>query len=372
MSARSVDAGFSLVELLVAMVLGVLLIGGATTVFRGNLRSAELGQSVATMQAGARFALDEIARDLRAAGHRGCTSGGGPGGAGALLQVGTPNVPLDSGDADASAVYGARVEADGWKPAPPPGYTPPTGTAVPVVGSDTLLVQYGAMPGEPLLADMSARNGALRVAGTTRELEVDDLALVADCTGADLFRIATRTGGAGAIDLGPDRALSRRYSLDAVFPLGMPHVMPFVSAIYFVGDTGRVTRAGDVVRSLYVQTFPYGAGNPPIELVEGVEQLQLAFGVRDVAGDVRFVAANDAAFEPARVTSVRVGLLVASLERLEAPGSARTFSLAGRDVVPGGTPGGAASVSYTDDGRLRMAFERSVTIRNRALAGPSS
>ena len=365
--------GFSLVELLVAMVLGVVLIGGATTVFHGNLRSAELGQSIASMQAGARFALDEISRDLRAAGYRGCTSSGrGNRGAAGRLEVETLDTPLDVDDVERTAVFGARIEADGWKPSLPPGYAAPSGVAAPVVGTDALLVQYGMMPGEPLLADMDGVGGALRVSGTVGELEVGDLALVADCTGADLLRIGTRSGAAGSVDLSPDRSLSRRYTRDAIYPLGTPRVMPFVSAIYYVGDTARLNRAGDRVRALYVQTFPYTAANPPLELVEGVDQLQLSFGQRDDAGDLRFVAANEGAFEPERVTAVRVGLLVGSLDRLVGNGAVRTFSLVGREVLPAGASGGAGAVFYPDDERLRMAFERSVTVRNRALAEPSS
>ena len=362
---RGRTCGFSLVELMVAMVLGLGLIGGATAVFHGNVRSAGLGQSIATMQAGARYALDEIATALRGAGHRGCAS----------VEATPFGVALDAPPLDAaapleSAVYGARIGASGWTPALPAGYTPPTDRAVPVAGTDALLVQYAAGPGEPLLAAMGTPGSALQVAGTARGLEVNDLAVVADCTGADLFSIGARVAAAGAVSLTPTRSLTRRYRPDPTRPLGTPRVLPFVSVIYYVGDTGRRTAAGDAVRSLYAQTFPYDLdANPPLELVEGVDQLQLAFGMRDPAsGGVRFVDAADAAYDAARATAVRVGLLMSSLERLDDGEAVRTFTLAGRPVRPAGDDTAGAAF-YPDDRRLRIGFERGVTVRGRLLGG---
>ena len=363
---RARDGGFSLVELMIAMVLGIALVGGAAMVFQGNIRSAELGQAIATMQANARFALDEIAADVRAAGFRGCASV-----TDTPLGVQMPSPPLDAASPRASAVFGAVVDEDGWVPNEPPGYTPPTDRAVPIEGTDALLVQYAEAPGEPLLGAMSGAGSALDIAGVVGGLAVGDLALVSDCAGADLFRIDTRGAGALGVALSPGRTLSRGYAPDALHPLGAPRVLPFVSAVYYVGDSGRRTGDGDVIRSLYLQTFPYGdTDNPPLELAEGVDQLQLLFGQRDPAdGSVRLVRPDDAAYDPERATSVRIGILMSSLERLDRGGVGRVFELAGRSVRPEGDTSVADAAFHPDDGRLRIGFERSVTVRNRALAG---
>ena len=357
--------GFSLVELLIAMVLGLALIGGTTTIFRGNVRSAELGQAIATMQANARFALDEMAGSVRVAGSRGCASGERP------MTVSATDVPVSDVDPGASALTGLRITGDdGWVPALMSGYTPPEGRAAPVAGTDALLVQYAVAPGEPLAGSMNSPGALLTIPGTMHGLEPGDLAIVTDCAEADLFRIDTRTGSAGSVALKPDRTLSRSYvgSDEAASPRRV-FVLPFASAIYYVGDSGRRTRAGDAIRSLFLQEFPFDPeDNPPIELIDGVDQLRLTFGLRADDGDVRFAASDDAAFEPARVTSVRIGLLMSSAERLE-PGTApRAFALAGFTAWPegGATPAGDVAF-YPDDRRLRVPFERSVTVRNRAL-----
>lgn len=68
--------GFSLVELMVAMVLGLILLAGVVNVFVGNLQTFSTNSGVARLQENARFALSELARDIRMAGYRGCDSEG--------------------------------------------------------------------------------------------------------------------------------------------------------------------------------------------------------------------------------------------------------------------------------------------------------
>ncbi|MBX2886174.1 MAG: prepilin-type N-terminal cleavage/methylation domain-containing protein, partial [Granulosicoccus sp.] len=61
-SATRTIAGFSMVELLVAMAIGLILISGMISVFGGNRRSSELNQAMSNMQESARFAIDAISR----------------------------------------------------------------------------------------------------------------------------------------------------------------------------------------------------------------------------------------------------------------------------------------------------------------------
>lgn len=355
------DGGFSLIELLISMVLGVLLIGGSIAIFQGNLRTASLGQAVASMQSNARFALDEMAADIRAAGYRGCASA-----TDAIFTVSTTSAPVSATTPDTSALLGTTVAAGGLAAIDMLGYTPPSGRAAPVNGTDVLVLQYAEAPGELLLTGMDSPSDTLAINGAMDQLEVGDLALVADCSGSELFTIGARGSAAMRVELQPDDVLSRRYSVDP-YTFGV-NVYPFTSAMYYVGDSGRISRRGDAIRSLYLQTWPYDmTNNPPLELVEGVDQLRLSFGVRAADGQVRFVRADDAAYDASRVTSVQIGLLMTSLERFDGDSAPREFSLAGQAVGPEGGVTGAAA-SYPDDERLRMPFERSIAIRNRGMA----
>lgn len=361
MSAGTRRGGFSLVELLVAMTLGLLLVGGASTIFRANVRSSELGQAIAHLQANARFALDEISRNVRAAGYGGCASSDTT-----AFMVSTLGAPLSTSDPRETALAAARVGETDWLDRLP-GYVPPVGRGVPVPGTDVLLVQYAEAPGELLLESLDTASDGLQIAGVGSGLQENDLALIADCTGADLLRVSQRTGGsAGGVVLQPDATLSRTYEI-GLHPLGV-RVLPFSSAIYYIGDTGRRTRGGEIIRSLYLQTFPYSQDtNPALELAEGVDQMRLSFGVRDASGGVRFVREGDANYAADGVASVTVGLLMTSHEPLDDAAVPREFVLAGQQVLAAGAAANGDSAFYPDDRRLRVPFERSVMIRNRGL-----
>lgn len=71
-SAEPGQAGFSLIELMVAMTLGLILVLGVSHLFLGSKRSFVLQQQLAVAQENARFVLTRISRDLRQAGLFGC------------------------------------------------------------------------------------------------------------------------------------------------------------------------------------------------------------------------------------------------------------------------------------------------------------
>jgi type IV pilus assembly protein PilW len=62
-------SGFTIIEMMIAMVLGLILIGGIAGLFAGSRQSFKVDEQVSRMQDEARFALDEIAGDLRMAGY---------------------------------------------------------------------------------------------------------------------------------------------------------------------------------------------------------------------------------------------------------------------------------------------------------------
>ena len=62
------QTGFTLVEMMIAMVLGLIVIAGVVTLFSQSQKSFKVDKNIANMQDEARFALKEIARDLRMAG----------------------------------------------------------------------------------------------------------------------------------------------------------------------------------------------------------------------------------------------------------------------------------------------------------------
>lgn len=67
-------AGFGLIELMIAMTLGLLVLGAAIAVFQSNLRTFNANEGQNRVQEGARAAYEMMSRDIRAAGGTACST----------------------------------------------------------------------------------------------------------------------------------------------------------------------------------------------------------------------------------------------------------------------------------------------------------
>jgi type IV pilus assembly protein PilW len=72
--SRRRAGGFTLIELMIGLLLGVLVIAAAAGIFLTNSRTREATDSLSRVQEGARVAFELIARDLRQAGSHSCGS----------------------------------------------------------------------------------------------------------------------------------------------------------------------------------------------------------------------------------------------------------------------------------------------------------
>ncbi len=339
------------------MVLGLLLIGGSITLFSGNVHSARLNHAIAGLHANARFALDELAADVRAAGFQGCV-----GAEDSILRLMTSKAP--AGTLRAESIRAAEVRSTGWVPAGPPGYSAPTGVGAPVTGTQALMLQYAKAPGHRLTDSMTSRNANVNVALAQDDLFAGELAIIADCKSVDVFELASVDNSTAGLSLGTNTALSQTYVVNSEYP-DNTRVYPLISRIYYVGSTGRTNDNGDPVRSLYRQELPYdGNANPPLELVEGVDQLQLSFGA-DQDGAMHYREASSVGTST-EVELVRIGLLLSSHQRFTETGIGRIHTLVGRSVRPA-TSDSVVGPTYPADARLRLPFSMTIKVRNRGL-----
>ncbi|GAB3305937.1 PilW family protein [Luteimonas notoginsengisoli] len=67
-------AGFGLIELMIAMVLGLLVLGAAFAVFQSNQRTYGANEGLNRMQESARVAYEMMSRDIRATGSSACSN----------------------------------------------------------------------------------------------------------------------------------------------------------------------------------------------------------------------------------------------------------------------------------------------------------
>src|SRR5690554_3932136 len=66
------QSGISMLELLVAMSLSIVLLGGVATMFASSRSTYQSNDRLGRIEESGRYALDMIARDVRGAGYVGC------------------------------------------------------------------------------------------------------------------------------------------------------------------------------------------------------------------------------------------------------------------------------------------------------------
>lgn len=333
-------AGFSLVELMIAMTLGLLLSAVVLQVALAGKNSYRLLDASARLQEGGRLAFSFLARDLRSAGFMGCPS---------LHRI-PVNVIAKNPPADIDFTPGGVLRGIDDAPA--------ANDYDAVAGTDIVRIQRASPFSARLTGNLAPVNARIQVDGNPMGLEAEDHVLISDCVSADLFEATSVSSNtdpitiAHASDGNTTNFLSKIYGPDA-------RVYGFESIAYFVRDTGRTTAGGDPVHALYVLARGPGSGGvapDAVELVEGVEDMQLTYG-EDTDGDrsVDRYRSAAAVSDWASVLSVRIELLMHGLED-------NVVGASGEFVQDNLAFNGAA---VPVDGRLRQVYVTAVAVRNR-------
>ncbi len=350
--------GFTIVEILVALGLGLFLSAALINVFTNTQRISNVEMSLSRVQETGRFALETITNDIRMAGHQGCAD---PNDAGNITIIATE---LTGADYAGGELRGFEVGSTGaFTPALIAGdvlesvQDTTNGSAIAArPGSDVIFVQYAGSASGELESDSIGTD--IEIDANPMGLADDDYAVIANCRSAHLFEVTGVTAGTGG---NPDRIAHA--DSDNTVATFLPaytagaRVMKFENRTYFVGDTGRDSDTGQDVYALYVRQFD----NPAEELLEGVESLQIMYGqqVGGTGGAVRYVTADDASLDMSEVFSVKIGILVQSFEQVAAEADTRTYTL------PGATISNSGVGAHAGDQSLRKVFTATVALRNK-------
>ena len=356
---RKKNPGFTLVELLIAMVLGLVVVGGGLYLFSGIVQSSVVNQSVSSLQSNGRFAMDLIGREVRSAGYIGCVSDRT-----GTLSVKMSNPPTtDLGD---TAITGYLVQTPtNWSPDNPDSYTAPTGVGEPVPGTYALGVQYAQFPGYNLQTSMSSVSGSMEL-DRNDDISIEDgqAMVISDCTSADLFSASRPTNGITSMTMSTGASLTKAYTMPE-FASESTRIMPFISTLFYVGDTQRTTSRGDNVYSLFAHSYPYNSGSDLVELIEGVDQLVVEFGIRQPDGSQLYARPDETTSSAQDIETLKLGLLLSSFEHFGSVDVSRTYNLAGESITSAG--GAGTGLTYPDDNRMRMPFNATFNVRNRNL-----
>lgn len=379
--------GVSLIELMIAMAIGVVLLLGLVQVFAASRTAYQLSEGLARVQENGRFAVDFLQRDIRMAGHMGCVNDQArflsptPGLKSLFV---APVTNLAAGDERARFDVAVQAyEANGTAPgntvnlaAPAAGWTPALPAHIaglaPLPGSDIIMLRYFSAEGVPVtvfapgatatISFDSSRANVLRTGGVANP----GVFAISDCLNATVFEASAGTNlAAGTVVVGNGGLNVSDFSAEA-YLAGQAVLYRADSVAYYIANNPAGNPA--LYRTRFTATPGGGAwATQTDELVEGIENMQLLYGQdREVNPAVRptgyienfgtadnLILVGTAEETWRRVGMVKVGLLVTSPDRAAVP----------QATVPLSTEG----VAFTapNDGRMRTVYETSIALRNR-------
>lgn len=392
-----IQRGFSLVELLIAMVIGLIVVGAATALFSTSSSTYQLDTGLARVQENGRFAIEQISYELRRAGDMGClnldnlnnptpprwfnnlnpTAGG-------MLDFTRPVEGFEFTNTGPGITYspppsGLTQVTAGWLPALDTSLVP-TGS---VQGSDVLVLRY--MDSRPFRR-VAPYNDSAQIFLDNSErsnVQAGDIMVLSDCNRASVFQITSvNTGGAQVtithaasgtpgnrpecVRWEPPGCAEQVYNEDAEFSRVR-------TVTFFVG----IGASGEP--ALFQGTLGSAGSGPAAtavintaELIEGVESMQVLYGVDTEGAQTpdgepdRYVPANlvpTLTGSWGRVVAVRVSMLMRTVnfpgQTAEQTQDTSTYLLAGADSTS------AVTYDPTNDLRRRRVFSTTVKLRNR-------
>jgi type IV pilus assembly protein PilW len=268
--------GFTIIELMVSMVLGLILIGAVLGVFLNSKQTLGVNAELARMQENARFAFELMMRELRDAGSTGCGS--------RMTANAIRNSPQPWwADTDSGFILGFDGAQDS-------AFRPfaTTGLATRVAGTDAIRVLRvnATDSNRAAITAHDASNRKFTVASVASFVD-DDIAVVCDGVSAALFQIDTVDAVAQEIDYSGSGTANCTTDLGNI-PVGctgatartfnvQPNLYAWAPAFWYIG---RNSRGG---RSLYRMGREYGGQAQ--EMVPDVQDMQIEYLTKNLNSD---------------------------------------------------------------------------------------
>jgi len=295
-------AGFSLVELMVAMVLSIILLAGVIDIYINTKQTYNVQEGLSRMQENARFVMGRLTRELSTAGYLGC-----------LGSIDNEEERVINTLSDKTKGYNLETPVTGIEGS---GGTADEITIIRAKGGSAVAVskQIDSKFSGPVTLDFNDPDYS--------DLEQYDVVTIADCEKVATFMITNTPGSDGVIQhatgVSDPKTSQSNSSVDLEHPFGhndkTPATVLLTKAVtYSIGNSAAGTCS--TATPGFCALFENGA-----ELVEGVENLQFEYGVdSDNDTDVDLYRDASAVTDWARVVSVRITVTLNEVSRV--PGS---------------------------------------------------
>jgi type IV pilus assembly protein PilW len=393
---RNRMAGLSLVELMVALGISVLLLMGVVALFVSSRSSYETTERLSRIQENGRFALDQIASDVRAAGYYDCAR---PtmGKRAADFRINPLIAPFPEPDPD-------ELDPDAEPPPPPDlrwNFAEPVrgfnGAGddgfEPALDADAIKMNPKPSPqGDVLVLRVPQREvravevrekqaqpfHPLRV----RHIDpmpfgVGDTVMISDCEARAFFQVTNYTPGTGTLEhaavaassgggSGIDRPGNRSSTLLHPFDAGA-RIVPITTMIYYIAPSSDNPaecdgdmRGSGCRMSLYRKN---GGAVRSDEIAEGIERMEILYGVdrNPIDGRVDAYVSAEKVTDWNSVLTVQVSLLARAPEEYGNDRDTQTY------VLLAAPEDEAVSAGPFNDRNQRKVFTATLALRNQIV-----
>nr|WP_199065675.1 PilW family protein [Chromobacterium sp. ASV5] len=348
------QAGFSLVELMVAVTIGLLLLSALVGVMVAGRQNYSTGSGQGTLQNVGATVANQIAQSARSAGFYGCSSASTVDSQITATGVlGNFSLPVTG--------YGAQVASSTLNLTPNGGNDSTASHWSPALdgsllgqvqpGSDVLVFAGQTSGSAPLWVSADAAQGATTLQTQSASgVAAGNFLAVSNCAQAMLTQLSGIAAASGSYTLTLAAGLDSKYAQGAV-------AAPIAQVAYFVGQAPGAQSA--LYQGVYDGTANSWTFTP---LAPGVDTMQVLYGIGGSPGQTtQYVSAGQVA-NWSQVNSLRIALL------LEGP--------AGSAPSKGGAGGCGNATQWTVlnntvkvpcDSRLRHVYTMTVSLRNAGL-----
>lgn len=345
--ARRKQKGLSIIELMIALTLGLILLAGVIQIFMANRETSRVQNALARVQENGRVVMEFLAREIRAADYWGCAP-----------NMSTFTNHLDTSSPDYDPSLHDFSFADGIAGTNDDG----------VNGSDSITLS--GLFGEDIniIQPMPDPSAVIKIPPNNNLVNAGDILFISNCKGGDIFQVtAGSPGSTGTVghqsggSVRPGNAgttcnttgatscpncFCQSYGIDAMLHTG------FNSSRYYIDNTPEGP-------TLFVDDFY----NSPMQLAKGIENMQISYGM-DTTNDGsanRYLPAGHVDLDMNGVVSIKVNILVASDEAVADTPQQLRFNW---EEIKANTPT-ASGLTTASDNRLRRSYSMTVNIRNR-------
>ena len=259
--------GYSLLELLISMSLGIFIVGTTLHFFETTRKTQRVQNELNNVRENAKFAIDMIKEDVQMAGFYGCATRWDE-----STLINTLNAPQDDFRWNFSqGLYGSEFNYDTTS-ATPRSWQPALDTTLNAASwGDTITIRHAGRQ-EFSVVEHSSASAAIKITADNGIKQYDYL-LVTDCEQSSIFQKTNATTGSQSIQH-TNTALDQQYAGNATSDLGKQYpntakLMKLYSVTYYIADSP------EGVRTLYKRDSTRNAE----QVVSGITDLQVQYGV---------------------------------------------------------------------------------------------